>query len=97
MKCCVLPRCLPACKPGGGPTVIGPDGEPDHERIAEIVFADSAEKRRLETLVHPLIAHLRAAMIEAVDDTSTIKAIVIDSPLLLESNLDRECTHNRIY
>ncbi len=75
-----------------GPTVTGPDGQPDHERIAEIVFDDPIQKQRLETLVHPLIARRRVAMIKAVEDTSTLKAIVIDSPLLLESNLDRECT-----
>ena len=62
-----------------------------HWRIAEIVFADPGEKRRLEGLVYPLIAQRRAAIIKAVEDNSAIKAIVIDSPLLFESNLDREC------
>jgi dephospho-CoA kinase len=67
------------------------DGGPDRRRIAEIVFADPAQKQRLEGLVYPLIAQRRAAMIETVEDNSALKAIVIDSPLLLESNLDREC------
>jgi len=74
-----------------GATVVTPDGEPDHRRIAEIIFADEQEKRRLEALVHPLIVERQAAMINAVRDSATIKAIVIDSPLLLECNLDRQC------
>jgi dephospho-CoA kinase len=67
------------------------DGEPDRRQIAEIVFSDPTQKQRLEGLVYPLIAQRRAAMIKAVEDSSALKAIVIDSPLLLESNLDREC------
>ena len=74
-----------------GPEVIGPGGEPDRKRIAGIVFADPVEKQRLEGLVFPLIARRRADMMAAVKDRPAIKAIVIDSPLLFESHLDREC------
>ena len=74
-----------------GEGVIGSDGRPDRARIAEIVFADEGAKRRLERLVHPLIARRRAAMIRGVQDNPAVTAIVIDSPLLLESNLHREC------
>ena len=74
-----------------GDSVIGPDGGPDRRRIAEIVFVDGEAKRQLERLVHPLIAQRRAAMIRAVEGNPAVTAIVIDSPLLLESNLDREC------
>lgn len=74
-----------------GADVLSAAGEPDRARIAEIVFGEPAEKRRLETLVYPLIAAERDAIIRAVENNSAIKAIVLDSPLLFESNLDREC------
>ncbi len=76
-----------------GERVRGPDGAPDRDEIAKIVFADRGEKERLEGLVYPLIAQKRAAMIQEVEENSAIRAIVIDSPLLFESNLDRECDY----
>jgi len=74
-----------------GPEVVAADGGPDRRRIAGIVFADGEEKRRLESLLHPLIARRRAAIILAVRDSTAVKAIIIDSPLLFEANLDRGC------
>lgn len=74
-----------------GDAVLDATGAVDRRRIAEIVFQDPAEKRRLESLVHPLIAERRVAMIRAVEGRSAVKAIVVDSPLLFESNLAREC------
>lgn len=74
-----------------GPDVVTPTGEPDRARIAEVVFSDPRQRERLERLVHPLILRRQAAMIRAVRNNSSIKAIVIDSPLLFESQLDRQC------
>lgn len=74
-----------------GPTVSTADGTPDRRRIAAIVFADGAQKQRLEGLVHPLIAARRADMIRQAIEDSAVKAIILDSPLLFESNLDRLC------
>ncbi|HQL53630.1 MAG TPA: dephospho-CoA kinase [Phycisphaerae bacterium] len=85
------PEVLATLRDWWGEAVVAPDGGPDRRRIAKIVFADAGEKTRLESLVYPLIAQRRAAMIQAVEEESAVKAIVIDSPLLLESHLDREC------
>ena len=74
-----------------GAEVLSPDGKPSRSRIAAIIFADAAEKARLERLTHPLIADARAAMIRASDLDLAVKAIILDSPLLFESNLDRSC------
>src|SRR5262245_6956672 len=67
-----------------GPSVIGQDGSPDRKRIGEIVFADPAERVRLESLLHPLIAARRAAIINAGSKNPAVKAIILDSPLLFE-------------
>lgn len=74
-----------------GPEVIGPDGRPDRRRIAEIVFRDAGERRRLESLVHPLIAARREDMISRGLADDAVRAIILDSPLLFESRLDRIC------
>lgn len=74
-----------------GDEVVSPDGKPDRGRIARIVFSSADEKRRLEGLLYPLISARRAAMIRAVEEDPAVKAIVLDSPLLLESRLDRHC------
>jgi len=85
------PEILRTLRAWWGPQVVGPDGLPDRKRIAEIVFADPQQKRRLETLVHPLIVQRQTAIIDSVEGNPAVKAIVIDSPLLLEANLDRQC------
>lgn len=85
------PDVLAELKRWWGDAVVTADGSPDRRRIAEIAFGDAACRKRLEGLIHPLIARQRAAMILEVQNNPAVTAIVIDSPLLLESNLDREC------
>jgi len=85
------PDVLQTVRDWWGDRVVAADGRPDHRRIAEIVFSNPDEKRRLESLVHPLIARLREDMIKAGDEDPAVEAIILDSPLLLESNLDRLC------
>lgn len=74
-----------------GPDVVAPDGRTDRRRIADIVFSDPEAKRRLESLVHPLIARRRADIISQSSQDPTVRAIILDSPLLFESGLDQEC------
>lgn len=71
-----------------GPRVIAADGSVDRGAIAGIVFEDPSERRRLESLLHPLVAARRAATFAAAGEAP---ARVIDAPLLLEAGLDREC------
>ncbi len=85
------PEVLKTLQSWWGQEVRDDRGRPDRRRIADIVFADAGQKRRLESLVHPLIRARQAAMIRAVEKDPAVTAIVIDSPLLLETNLDREC------
>ncbi len=73
-----------------GPSVLDADGAVDRTRVASIVFSDPEARRRLEGLVHPLIAHAREAdRTRAMAESAP--ALVIDAPLLLEAGLDRQC------
>ena len=87
----LTPEVARALREWWGADVIGPDGTADRRRIAEIVFRDAEQRRRLESLVHPLIATRREDMITAGIGDPKVRAIILDSPLLLESNLDRLC------
>jgi len=74
-----------------GERVVRPDGTLDRREVAKIVFDDAQQRRRLESLVHPLIARRREDMIADGIRDPAVKAIVLDSPLLLECQLDRLC------
>lgn len=74
-----------------GRDVLHADGRVNRRRLADIVFADDAAKRQLEGLIHPLIARERAHMISRGLTDKAVKAIILDSPLLFESNLDQLC------
>lgn len=67
------------------------NGALDRKKIGEIVFSDPQQRARLESLTHPLIAARRAAIIQQGIDEPAVVAIVLDSPLLFERNLDTQC------
>ena len=74
-----------------GRDVLAPDGSVDRQKVAAIVFADPSQRHRLEALLHPRIAVRRADMIAAMEEQPSIIAIVLDSPLLYEADLDLVC------
>lgn len=74
-----------------GVAILGEDGHIDRRRIGAIVFDQPQERQRLESLVYPLIATRREAMIRAGIKNPETDAIILDSPLLFESNLHELC------
>lgn len=85
------PEVLAVVRGWWGDEVVGAAGGPNRSRIAEIVFTDSEQKRRLESLLYPLIAAARDDMIRRGFEDPAVRAIILDSPLLLERDLDRQC------
>jgi dephospho-CoA kinase len=68
-----------------GPEVIGPDGALDRERLGRIVFADPAQRERLNAIVHPLVREwMRAGDRAAADSGRDGLVVVHDVPLLAE-------------
>lgn len=70
-----------------GAGVLAPDGALDRKRVAAIVFADPAARRRLEAVIHPAV---RAAM---AAETARLAAeghalAFYDTPLLYEVGLE---------
>lgn len=64
------------------------DGAVDRARLAELLGRDEAAFRRLETIVHPLVAAGRAADLEAAR-AAGVRLAVLDIPLLFETGGDR--------
>lgn len=67
-----------------GAGVLRPDGSLDRERLGSLVFADEASRRRLNAIVHPLVAR-RSAEITTGAPPEAI--VVHDVPLLTENGL----------
>ncbi len=74
-----------------GSEVFAADGSVDRQKVAAIVFADPAQRHRLEALLHPRIAVRRADVVAELEKQPRIKMIVLDSPLLYEADLDLMC------
>lgn len=63
------------------------DGAVDRTRLAEALGRDETAFRRLESIVHPLVAEGRAADLEAASAAGA-KLAVLDIPLLFETGGD---------
>ncbi|HYF14981.1 MAG TPA: dephospho-CoA kinase [Phycisphaerales bacterium] len=73
-----------------GERVLGPDGRIDRRAVGDIVFADPAERRRLEELVHPIVKAGRGGLVERAFEEGR-SGVVIDAPLLFEAGSDADC------
>jgi dephospho-CoA kinase len=74
-----------------GDDVLLPGGEINRPAIARKVFADEAERRRLEGVIHPWVAAARRREMEAAAHDPQVQAYVWDTPLLFEAGLSGEC------
>lgn len=68
-----------------GREVLGPDGDIDRAKLAEVVFKDPERLRELEAIVHPEVARLLAKGVEPYADTDRV--VVYAVPLLAERGL----------
>lgn len=65
-----------------GEDVLTPDGDLDRPRMGELVFSDPDARRRLESIVHPLVFE---RIVELESEASEDDVVVHDIPLLAES------------
>ncbi|HOC94299.1 MAG TPA: dephospho-CoA kinase [bacterium] len=68
-----------------GESLLTGDGSLDREKLAAIVFADEGQRRRLNSILHPMIGAEVAARLAA----SRAPAVVLEVPLLFESGFDK--------
>jgi len=65
-----------------GDTVVGEDGELDRPALAEIVFNDPRELKKINEIVHPAVRKDMAQQRQKLAETFDL--IVLDIPLLIE-------------
>jgi len=74
-----------------GEAVFKPDGSVNRGAIAQKIFVDPAERRRLENLLHPLVAAMRRQVMQESAGDPQVVAFVWDTPLLFESGANDQC------
>lgn len=67
-----------------GHVILGVDGTIDRDRLAAVVFGDPQARRRLERIVHPVVAEQAAA---ATATAAPGAVVVHEVPLLVEAGL----------
>jgi dephospho-CoA kinase len=76
-----------------GEEVFDQHGRIDRAKVADIVFEDEPQLRRLEDLLHPRMAERFAERIEELRGRDDIPAVVLDAAVLFEAGWDALCTH----
>ncbi|MGC8623892.1 MAG: dephospho-CoA kinase [Phycisphaerae bacterium] len=74
-----------------GPTIVGTDGKIDRSRLGSRVFRNPEDMRKLNSVVHPRVEQQRRDLMDVVRNNDRVNAVVLDSPLLVETGLDRQC------
>lgn len=75
-----------------GATVIAPDGSVDRAALGAIVFANTAERSRLESIVHPwMVEQVRLAVEEHRTNPGLHPGVAVNAALLFPMGLDRFC------
>ena len=74
-----------------GDAAFNTDGTVNRAAIAQRVFGDSSELKRLEGLIHPLVSKARGELMQKLAQGGGVVAFVWDTPLLLEAGLKDQC------
>ena len=72
-----------------GPGIVSTDGRLDREELARRVFADTAARRQLESILHPRIRQLWLAQIQQWRAAEHPLAVVV-IPLLFETHAESD-------
>lgn len=67
-----------------GPGVLTAEGDLNRPLMGSIVFKDPAARKRLEAIIHPLVAARSAELVAAAGDAALV---VQDIPLLVEGGM----------
>ena len=73
---------MPAIETAFGRAAIAPDGGLDRAGMRQLVFADDSARKRLESILHPLIGAETERLASAAGPDAVV---VFDVPLLVES------------
>ena len=75
-----------------GPDVKASDGSIDRKKLGSHVFANSADRKKLESILHPLVRHHRDQFLKDQQRLGS-QIVVLDVPLLFETDGHRLCDY----
>jgi dephospho-CoA kinase len=75
-----------------GSQVVAKGGQLDRQRLGALVFADDARRKQLEGLIHPFVREETEKKRLEIARRRPGALIVLDVPLLFESEMDRGLT-----
>lgn len=78
-------RAIPLIRQAFGEQVVKPDSSLDRERMRALAFSDGNTRKRLESIIHPLVGEETRARADAAAAQGAPCA-VFDIPLLVESS-----------
>lgn len=71
-----------------GNKVFGEDGRPSRRKLRETVFDDSGSRKKLESIIHPIVRHRWAT--EVMEARRSNAWLLVDIPLLYETGAQSE-------
>jgi dephospho-CoA kinase len=74
-----------------GPGVLDAAGQVDRRTLGARVFADPAERRELEAIVHPWIARRLREQIAQAQADPAVAFVVLDAAVMLEAGWESAC------
>lgn len=75
-----------------GDKVFSANCEIDRKKMANIVFEDPGNRKKLEDLLHPLMREFFLERIEIAQGEG-VSAVILDAAILFEAGWDDLCTH----
>lgn len=85
-------QAVPDIKAKFGPDMVAPDGSIDRKKLGGHVFATPADRKILESILHPLVKQHRDKFLQ---DQRALgcQIVVLDVPLLFETGGDTSCDY----
>ena len=85
------PQVLTTLQHWWGGDVLTAAGEVNKRVVAQRIFANPADRERLERLLHPMVSEARERVMASAIDDPAVVAFVWDTPLLFETGLNAKC------
>jgi dephospho-CoA kinase len=73
-----------------GPEILATGGAVDRSKLAAIVFADAAKRKRLNAILHPLILDVANKWFAALDRSGGPEFAVVEAALIVEAGYNKQ-------
>lgn len=85
------PAVIPELTAEFGPGILDGAGQVDRTKLADVVFADPARRKKLEAIVHPRMMEMFQDQIRKGLDNPAVPLVVLDAAILFETGWNDAC------